>query len=149
MASSIIESHRENDEICYEEDVCKQKFLELLEEISFPKGILPVEIIEFGRNRTTGFVWMKLKNKKQHKFKQINKVVSYDREISFFVENGSISKLTGVKRKELFIWVRISSMFIEDPSSGNISFAVPGGLKAQLPISAFELEEDEKRNSKD
>ncbi|GMI72940.1 hypothetical protein like AT5G46230 [Hibiscus trionum] len=147
MASSVIESHKENGEVYYGEEVCKQKLLELLQEISFPKGILPVEIIELSWNPSTGFVWAKLKNKKQHKFKQINKLVWYDKEISLFVENGSrsIKKLTGVKGKELFIWVSVSTMSIEDPSSGNISFAFPGGFKVEFPISAFELEEDPKK----
>ncbi|MBA0868229.1 hypothetical protein Goshw_010586 [Gossypium schwendimanii] len=145
MPSSVTETHRENAEIYCGEDVCKQKFLELLEEISLPKGIVPVEIIEFGRNRSTGLVWMKLKNKKEHKFKRINKVVSYDREINFFIDNGGIKKLTGIKCKELFIWITISSMIIEDPSSGKISFTIPSGLKVHFPISAFELEEDDNK----
>ncbi|KAK6268482.1 hypothetical protein QUC31_012642 [Theobroma cacao] len=149
MASSkVTESHRENAEIYYGEDICKQKCLELLEEISLPKGIIPVEIVEFGRDRSTGFVWMKLKSKKEHKFKRINKVVSYDTEITFFAENGRVKKLTGIKSKELLIWVSISDMFIEDPSSGKIFFAVRSGVRAHFPISAFELEED-KKNSTD
>ncbi|XP_022720813.1 uncharacterized protein LOC111278453 [Durio zibethinus] len=150
MATQLIESHKENAEIYYGEDVCQLKSLELLEEISLPKGILPVEIVEFGRKRSTGFVWMKLKKKKEHKFKQINKLVSYNTEITFFAEKGGVKKVTGVKSKELFLWVSISDIFIEDPSSGKIFFAIPSGIRAHFPISAFELEEDkddDKNNS--
>lgn len=145
MATQLISSQKENAEIYHGEEICKQKSLEMLEEISLPKGVLPLvqlQIVELGRNRTTGFVWMKLKKKTEHKFKLINKLVSYDTEITFFAENGCIRKMTGVKSKELFFWVSVSDIFIEDSSPGKLFFAIPSGLKGDFPISAFELEED-------
>ncbi|GLT60060.1 hypothetical protein SLA2020_328460 [Shorea laevis] len=70
MASDeLIESHKENAEIYHGEDVCKQKSLEVLEEYSLPKGLVPTEIVEFGHNRSSSFVWMKNKAKKEHRFK--------------------------------------------------------------------------------
>ncbi|XVF87173.1 hypothetical protein PTKIN_Ptkin18bG0097800 [Pterospermum kingtungense] len=146
MATELIENHKENAEIYYGEDVCKQKSLEMLEEISLPKGVLPVETVEFGRNRSTGFVWMKLKKKKEHKFKLINKLVSYNTDITFFAENGRVRKMTGVKSKELFFWVSISDIFIDVSSPGKLFFGIPNGIKGHFPISAFELEDDKNEN---
>ena len=47
----------------------------------------------------------------------------------FFAENGHIKKMTSVKSKELFIWVSVSDIFIEDPSSGKLFFDIPSGQR--------------------
>ncbi|KAF8408916.1 hypothetical protein HHK36_004986 [Tetracentron sinense] len=149
MASQAVQSCRENAEIYHGDAICKQKSLELLEELSLPKGLLPLDnLIEVGYNRTAGFVWLKQKNKKQHKFLRINRMVSYDTEVSAFVENRRMRKLTGVKSKELLFWVSLSDIYIDDPSSGKITFGSPTGLSRTFPISAFELEDEADDKSK-
>ncbi|OMO65672.1 hypothetical protein COLO4_31076 [Corchorus olitorius] len=156
-SSEVIESERQNAEIYHGDEVCKQKCLEWLDEICLPKGVLPVpifEIVEFGRNRSTGYVWIKLKNKiKEHKFKPINRAVSYDSEITCYSEERRLKKVTGIKSKEMFIWITVSDIYIEDPSSGKIFFAIPSGMRGDFPVSAFEPEDvksniDDKKNSR-
>ncbi|CAK9166358.1 unnamed protein product [Ilex paraguariensis] len=123
------------------EALCKQKSRELLEKISLPTGLLPLEdFVEVGYNHTTGFVWVKQKKSKQHKFQAIGKSVFYDTEVTAFVEERKMKKLTGVKSKEILIWVTISEIYIDDPKSGKITFGTPTGISRSFPASAFEAE---------
>ncbi|XP_031256741.1 uncharacterized protein LOC116114746 [Pistacia vera] len=144
MTSQLIENHRDAAEIYHGEALCKQKICELLEELCLPKGLFPTEIVEFGCNRSSGFAWAKHKKQVQHKFKSINKNVSYDIEVAAYFEKRRLRNVTGVKSKELLLWpwITISSIFIEDPSSGKITFQVSNGMSRMLPTSAFELEEN-------
>nr|CAD1829388.1 unnamed protein product [Ananas comosus var. bracteatus] len=72
MASQTIESYREGAEIVHGDAVCKKKSIELLEELSLPKGLFPLEDIgEFGYNRAVGFIWLVQKKKREHTFKKI------------------------------------------------------------------------------
>ncbi|XP_043689194.1 uncharacterized protein LOC122640124 [Telopea speciosissima] len=144
MASQIIEKYRKNAEIYHGEALCKEKSIEILSQMELPKGLLPLkDMEEVGYNRETGFVWLKQKKSTEHVFRKVSKKVSYATEITAFVEPRKLKKLSGVKTKELFIWVSLSDIYIDDPSSGKITFMTPAGLSRSLPISAFELEEDE------
>lgn len=108
-----------------------------------PRGLLPLDdIVEVGHNESTGFVWLRQKNRKDHKFRAIGRNVSYDTEITAFVEDRKMKKLTGVKSKELLIWVTISDIYIQDPNSGKITFGTASGLSRTFPVSAFEEEEE-------
>ncbi|XP_010279635.1 PREDICTED: uncharacterized protein LOC104613500 [Nelumbo nucifera] len=143
MASQAIANYREKAEIYHGDSLCKEKSLQLLEEISLPKGLLPLDgMEEVGYNREAGFVWLKQRKGTQHTFKRIGKQVSYANEITAFVENHRMKKLTGVKSKELLIWVTLSDIYIDDPASGKISFKTPAGISRSFPVSAFELEEE-------
>ncbi|KAJ4831674.1 hypothetical protein Tsubulata_020887 [Turnera subulata] len=146
MGSQQIENHRENAEI-YSGDslLCKQKSTELLEEIRLPKGLLPLDdLTEVGYNRASGFVWLKQKKGKQHRFRAIGRTVSYDTEVTAFVGERRMRRLTGVKSKELLIWITISDIFVDDKDSGKITFANPSGISRSFPVSAFEVEEEKK-----
>ncbi|OIT04783.1 PREDICTED: uncharacterized protein LOC109223617 [Nicotiana attenuata] len=149
MATQVIENQRENAEVYTDPVICKQKSLELLKEINMPNGLLPLDdILEVGRNKETGFVWLKQKKAKEHKFKKIGKLVWYDTEVTAIVEDRRMKKLTGVKSKELLIWVTLSDISIQDPESKKITFATPAGLSRAYPVSAFEEEEVEKEEVK-
>ncbi|KAM4101196.1 hypothetical protein ACB094_05G125500 [Castanea mollissima] len=138
MSRQQVTNHREQAEIYHGEELCKQKSQDLLNEISLPKGLLPLtDVVEVGYNRTTGF-----KRKKEHRFRSIGRNVSYDNEVTAFVEDRRMKKLTGVKTKELLIWVSISDIYIDDPSSGKITFANPTGISRSFPVSAFELDNE-------
>ncbi|XP_043702845.1 uncharacterized protein LOC122653004 [Telopea speciosissima] len=144
MASQLIEKHRENAEIYHGDALCKQKSIELLIEMDLPKGLLPLnDMEEVGYNRQTGFVWLKQKKSTEHVFRKVSKKVSYAPDITAFVEPRKFKKLSGVKSKELLIWLTLSEIYIDDPSSGKITFMTPAGLSRSLPVSAFELEESE------
>ncbi|WOG83063.1 hypothetical protein DCAR_0102237 [Daucus carota subsp. sativus] len=141
--TSVIQDHRENAEIITDEALCKKKSKELLRSIALPTGLLPLnDIVEVGHNHETGFVWLKQKKKTEHLFRAIGRRTSYDTEVTAFVENRRMKKLTGVKTRELFIWVSLSDIRIDDPESGKITFGTPTGISRSFPVSAFEEEEE-------
>lgn len=147
-SQQLVETHRENAEIYTDPVICKVKSKELLEKIHMPKGLLPLDdLVEVGYNDESSFVWLRQKKRKDHKFRVIGRTVSYDTEITAFVEDGKMKKLTGVKSKELLIWVTISDIYIRDPDSGKISFGTPSGLSRTFPVSAFEEEEEEEKKN--
>ncbi|KAL3522862.1 hypothetical protein ACH5RR_015696 [Cinchona calisaya] len=139
----LVETNRENAEIFTDPSLCKVKSKELLEKINLPRGLLPLEdFVEVGYNESTGFVWLRQKKRKQHKFRAISRNVSYDTDITAFIEDRRMKRLTGVKSKELFIWVTISEISIQDPSSEKITFGTPSGISRSFPVNAFEEEEE-------
>ncbi|RZC53237.1 hypothetical protein C5167_012093 [Papaver somniferum] len=149
MASQLIENHRENAETYTGDEICKAKTLELLNEISLPNGLLPLEdIIEVGYNRSSGFVWLRQKKKKEHYFKSIGKPVSYAAEVTAFVEKLRMKKITGVKSKDTMLWVTLSDIYIDNPSSGKIVCKTPFGLSRTFPVSAFVVEETEEEKKR-
>ncbi|XP_059637633.1 uncharacterized protein LOC132279624 [Cornus florida] len=142
-SQEIIASQRENAEIYHGDDLFKEKSRELLERCSLPNGLLPLnDVVEVGYNESTGFVWLKQKNKKQHKFRSIDRSVTYDTEVTAFMEDRRMKRVTGVKSKELLIWLTVSDIFIDDPSSGKITFATPTGFSRTFPVSAFEVDDE-------
>ncbi|KAM0950471.1 hypothetical protein DsansV1_C04g0041751 [Dioscorea sansibarensis] len=141
MASQYIESHREGAEIVNGDATCKKKVVEVLKELGLPNGLFPLDDIqEFGYNRAGGFIWVVQKKKKEHTFKKIKQVVSYATKVTAYVEKGKMMKVTGVKTRELLLWLSVVEMYIEDPSSGKITFKTGTGLSDSFPLSAFELE---------
>ena len=147
MSSQLIENHRENAEMYSDPALCKEKSRELLQNMNLPKGLLPLdELIEAGYNESTGFVWLKQKNKKEHKFRSIGRTVAYDTEVTAFVEDRRMKKLTGVKSKELFIWVTVSDIYIEDPNSEKVTFKNQTGFSKTFPTKAVEDGEVDEEN---
>lgn len=141
MASQTIESHRQGAEIHHGDAVCKKKISEFLTELGLPNGLFPLDDIEeFGYNRSAGFIWIIQKKKKEHNFKKIKQVVSYATEVTAMVEKGKMTKITGVKTRELLLWLSVIDMYIEDPSSGKLTFKTGTGLSDSFPLAAFELE---------
>nr|GEY00741.1 hypothetical protein [Tanacetum cinerariifolium] len=84
------------------------------------------------------FLWVRKKKKSQHLFSEIGRKVSYDVEVTAFVEDGRMRNSTGVKSKELFIWVGISNIFVGDHNNGKITFATSSSLSRTFPVSAFQ-----------
>ena len=101
-------------------DICQEKSKCFLTDMGLPNGLLPLEdMVECGYVKDTGFVWLKQKKKTEHKIK----------------------KLTGVKTKELLIWVTLSDIYVADPHTGNITFKTTTGLSRSFPVAAFEVQE--------
>ncbi|KAI5326292.1 PREDICTED: unknown [Prunus dulcis] len=138
------------DELYHGDGICQEKSKKLLTEISLPNGLLPLkDMEECGYVKETGFVWLKQKKSTTHKFEKIGKLVSYAPEVTAYVENGKIKKLTGVKTKELLVWVSLSDIYVDDPPTGKITFKTPSGLFRTFPASAFENEEAANKDVKD
>ncbi|KAE8720928.1 putative Aproteint domain-containing protein [Hibiscus syriacus] len=81
-----------------------------------------------------------LEQEHHHKFEKIGKLVSYATEVTAVVEKNKIKKLTGVKTKELLVWITLSDIYVDDPPTGKITFQTPAGLHRSFPVSAFEIE---------
>nr|GFB19811.1 hypothetical protein [Tanacetum cinerariifolium] len=64
--------------------------------------------------------------------------VSYDVEVTAFVEDRRMRNLTGVMSKELLIWVGILDIFVGDHNNGKITFATSSGLSLTFLVSAFQ-----------
>ncbi|XP_008787182.1 uncharacterized protein LOC120111074 [Phoenix dactylifera] len=141
MASQTIESYRQGAEVHRGDDLCRTKSIQLLEELGLPRGLFPLENVEeFGYNRAAGFMWLVHKKKKEHTFKKIKQTVSYATEVTAFVEQRKLKKITGVKTKELLLWLSVVEVYIDDPSTEKITFKTGTGLSDSFPVSAFELE---------
>uniref|UniRef100_A0A0D9WV06 F-box protein AT5G49610-like beta-propeller domain-containing protein n=1 Tax=Leersia perrieri TaxID=77586 RepID=A0A0D9WV06_9ORYZ len=139
MASQI-ESHRSGAEIVNGDDICRKKTIGLLEELGLPKGFLPLEDIqEFGFNRETGFMWLVQKKKNQHTFKKIKETVSYATEVTAFVEKGKLKKITGVKAKELLIWLSVVEVYVTEASPEKVTFKTGTGITDTFDAAAFAL----------
>ncbi|WVZ61561.1 hypothetical protein U9M48_011417 [Paspalum notatum var. saurae] len=144
MASQAIESHRAGAEVVTSGDtVCRKKSVELLEELGLPKGLLPmVDIQEFGYNRATGFMWLvQGKKKVEHTFKKIKQTVSYTAEVTAFVEKGKLKKITGVKTKELMLWLSVVEVYVPEASPEKITFKTGTDLSDTFDAAAFALRE--------
>ncbi|KAI3448467.1 hypothetical protein Pfo_005132 [Paulownia fortunei] len=124
------------------DDICQVKSKFLLTEMGLPNGLLPLhDMEECGYVKETGFVWLKQKKKCEHKFDKIGRLVQYAKEVTAYVEPNKIKNLTGVKTKELLVWLNISEIYVDDPPTGKITFKSPTGLSRSFPVSAFEIEE--------
>ncbi|KAK4801816.1 hypothetical protein SAY86_000019 [Trapa natans] len=144
--STITEEIRANAEVYYGDEICQEKSKFLLKEVGLPNGLLPLEDMEeCGYVKETGFVWLKQRKKSSHKFEKIDRLVNYAPEITAYVEKSKIKKLTGVKTKELLVWVTLCDIFVDDPPTGKITFKTPSGLYRTFPVSAFEVEEAPKK----
>ncbi|KAK1299433.1 hypothetical protein QJS10_CPB14g00463 [Acorus calamus] len=143
-AELTIDAQRVDAEIYNGDALCRKKSMDLLREISLPLGLLPLEDIEeVGLNRSTGFVWLRQKKRKDHLFRKIGRWTSYGTEITAVVENRRMKKITGVKVKELLIWVSLSDIYIDDPASEKVTFQTPTGLSRSFPATAFDVDEAE------
>ncbi|KAG7024027.1 hypothetical protein SDJN02_15056, partial [Cucurbita argyrosperma subsp. argyrosperma] len=130
------------------DEICQEKSKELLKEIGLPNGLLPLKDMRrmWDRERNR-YVWLKQRKNTTHKFEKIGKLVSYATEVTAVVEKNKIKKLTGVKTKELLIWVSLSDIYVDDPPTGKITFQTPAGLFRTFPVSAFQVEEPLKQVS--
>ncbi|KAL6349091.1 hypothetical protein AAG906_033747 [Vitis piasezkii] len=148
MASTIRsqEDQRAGAEIVYGSEACFNHSISLLEELGFPKGVLPLQdLVECGRVRETGFVWMKQKAPYEHFFTGTNTRVSYSMEVTAYVEKFKMKKMTGIKSKQVFLWVPITEMSIDDPASQKIHFKTPVGIGKAFPLVAFMTEEEKQK----
>ncbi|KAL2543770.1 hypothetical protein Fot_13003 [Forsythia ovata] len=146
MASKKSQANqRAGAEIVHGEEECYQHSIEQLEELGFPRGVLPLkDLVECGRVRETGFVWMKQKAPYEHFFVGSNTLVSYATEVTAYVEKGRMKKMTGVKSKQLLLWVPIVEMSIEESDAKKIYFKTPMGIGRSFPVTAFMSPEEKK-----
>lgn len=141
--SLVSEDLHSKAEVYYDHEICEVKSRSLLREFGLPGGLLPLkDITECGFVEATGFVWIKQKREVHHWFDKVGRKVRYGREITAQVEKFRIKKLTGVKTKEMMVWISVSEAYAcDDAPAGKITFKTPAGLVRAFPASAFELED--------
>lgn len=147
--SMVSEEIKAKAEYYHGDEICQEKSKFLLKEMGLPNGLLPLkDIEECGYVKDTGFVWLKQKKSHTHKFEKIGKLASYATEVTAYVEPGKIKKLTGVKTKELLLWIQLSDIYLDDPPTDRITFKTPTGLFRTFPVSAFQLQDEPPKDSK-
>ncbi|KAJ1688850.1 hypothetical protein LUZ63_013005 [Rhynchospora breviuscula] len=135
---------RAGAEMIYGAEECYNHSMELLKALGFPEGVMPLKNLdEAGLVRETGFVWMKQKAPYEHLFKGTNTKVRYDTEVTAYVEDGKMKKMTGVKSKQMLLWVPIVEMSVEEGKK--IYFKSAVGIGRSFPASAFADEVNTKR----
>lgn len=136
-ASTMIETQSKGAEI-YHGEACKERLGKLLEEFSVPKGVFHFgQIEEIGLNRSTGFFWLRQKEKTEHCFPSLGSLV-YDEEITSFIEPSHMKNITGLQGKQLFIRASINDVHVGVPSRDMIKFTSSIGLSRDQLISNFE-----------
>ncbi|KAJ3682150.1 hypothetical protein LUZ60_014723 [Juncus effusus] len=134
---------RAGAEIIYGSENCYNHSMELLHALGFPDGVMPLKNLdECGLVRETGFVWMKQKEPYEHFFKGTNTKVRYDSEVTAYVEDGKMKKMTGVKSKQMMMWIPIVEMSVEE--GDKIYFKSIVGIGKSFPFAAFGEEEEKK-----
>ncbi|RZC48711.1 hypothetical protein C5167_017139 [Papaver somniferum] len=140
--SQIIEEVRSKAVVYTGDEIGQEKCKFVLTEVGLPNGLLPLrDIIECGHVEETGFVWLKQKKKTEHRFEKVGSLVSYASEVTAYVEKNRIRKLTGVKARELLLWVTLTEIYVDDPPTGKITFKSSLGLSKQQPTAAFQIED--------
>ncbi|KAL6144264.1 hypothetical protein ACLB2K_054959 [Fragaria x ananassa] len=146
---ALVEDKRAGAVIVHGAQECYQQSIDLLEEMGFPKGVFPLkDLVECGRVKETGFVWMKQKAPYEHYFVGSNTRASYETEVTAYVEKGRMKKMTGIKSKLVFLWVPITEMIMEEPSTMKITFKTPMGIGRYFPVTAFMTEEENQKYMK-
>ncbi|CAN6329441.1 unnamed protein product [Urochloa humidicola] len=141
MTLTIPADVRAKAEIYVGDAAGQEKTRFLLEETGLPSGLLPLkDIIECGYVEETGFVWLKQRRKVDHYFAKAGRHVSYGAEVSAIAEKGRLKKITGVKAKEMLIWVTLHEICVDDPPQGKLHCKAIGGLSRSFPVEAFEAD---------
>ncbi|CAL0300140.1 unnamed protein product [Lupinus luteus] len=143
MSLVIPDEVKARAEIYHGDELGQVKSKELLAEVGLPNGLLPLkDIEECGYDRESGFVWLIQKKSSTHKFQKIDRLATYAPHVTATVEFGKIKKLTGVKVKELLIWLTLNEIFLDEANSEQITFKSFAGISRTFPVSAFVVDEN-------
>ncbi|KAI3994696.1 hypothetical protein MKX01_002312 [Papaver californicum] len=147
--SMMIEEMKPKAEVYHGPEICKEKVKEFLKLHELPNGLLPLhDIDECGFVRETGYYWFKRKYKLEYKFENLDRLVSYAPEVTGYAQNKKFKKVTGIKTKELLIWITVNELSVsgddkddKKKSESKITFKTPTGLYRSFPVSYFTVEE--------
>ena len=96
------------------------------------------DIEEVRHNCESGFVWMLQKKKNEHMFNKLNQTVSYDTEVTAFVEKGKMKKVTGVKIEDLYSLVEV---YVDESSADKVTIKTDTGLSETHDAPVFAVGE--------
>ncbi|KAK2997725.1 hypothetical protein RJ639_026244 [Escallonia herrerae] len=103
----------------------------LLEEIGQPFGLPLAEVIEVGPPGTCGCC---KQGRNTTNLRMINDLVSYDTEISGYIEKKQIKKLKGVKAKEPMLCPPAGEIATSEPLAGKIHSKSIAGITRSFPV---------------
>lgn len=107
---------------------------DLLPEYGLPKGILPNAVDSYNISPTDGAFTVQLKRPCYVKFE--DQTVYYSKNIKGKLSYGSVSDVSGIQAKELFLWLSVTGMDM-DSGSDMLEFHV-GALSKKLPADMFQ-----------
>uniref|UniRef100_A0A0E0R1F3 DUF538 family protein n=1 Tax=Oryza rufipogon TaxID=4529 RepID=A0A0E0R1F3_ORYRU len=135
-AAAEVGKEREGAEVVSGAVECFKQSMELMRALGFPEGMMPLRgLEECGLVRETGFVWMRQKAPYEHYFRGTGTRVRYDVEVTAFVEEGRMKRMTGVRSKQLMLWVPIVEMSLD--GADRVYFKSNVGIGRSFPASAF------------
>ncbi|KAL5209683.1 hypothetical protein ABZP36_005306 [Zizania latifolia] len=107
---------------------------DLLPKYGLPKGLIPDSVASYTFDETTGdfeihlagtcYVWFG------------SHLVYYEKTVSGRLHYGTITNLSGIQAKKLFLWVSVTGI-VAHPDKGTIEFQV-GFISEALPASQFD-----------
>ncbi|KAL6960214.1 hypothetical protein U1Q18_025567 [Sarracenia purpurea var. burkii] len=106
---------------------------DLLPQYGFPKGLIPNAVKSYSISPDGSFS-VELD---RPCYVQFDELVFYDKEIRGKLRYGSVSDVSGIQAKKLFLWLSVTGMTL-DSDSGMIEFHV-GALSQKLPAKQFEV----------
>jgi hypothetical protein len=106
---------------------------DLLPDYGFPKGILPNNIASYTIS-PSGYFTLHLQSPCYVRFS--GQLVYYDTFVSGTLTYGSVSGVSGIQAKILFVWLPVTGMKV-DSRSGMLEFFV-GALSKKLPANQFQ-----------
>ncbi|KAL6642821.1 hypothetical protein ACP70R_021002 [Stipagrostis hirtigluma subsp. patula] len=137
-AAAAVSKEREGAEIITGAEECFAHSKELLKALGFPGGVMPLRgLEECGLVRETGFVWMRQRAPYEHYFKGTGTRVRYDAEVTAYVEEGRMKRMTGVRSKQMMLWVPIVEMSLDGAARDRIYFKSNVGIGRSFPAAAF------------
>ena len=134
---------REGAEVITGAEACYAHSKELLKGLGFPGGVMPLRgLDECGLVRETGYVWMRQGKAYEHHFRATGTRVRYDAEVTAYVEEGRMKRMTGVRSKQMLMWVPIVEMSLVD-GGARVYFKSSVGIGRSFPAAAFADEDEE------
>lgn len=135
---------REGAEVITGAEACYAHSKQMLKALGFPGGVMPLRgLEECGWVRETGFVWMRQKAPYEHYFRGTATRVRYDAEVTAYVEEGRMKRMTGVRSKQVMLWVPIVEMSLDGDKRDKVYFKSNVGIGRSYPASAFPDEDEE------
>jgi hypothetical protein len=147
-STGAVSKEREGAEVITGAEACYAHSKEMLQALGFPGGVMPLRALEeCGLVRETGFVWMRQKAPYEHYFRGTGTRVRYDAEVTAYVEDGRMKRMTGVRSKQVMLWVPIVEMSLEGAARDKIYFKSNVGIGRSFPAAAFADEEGDEDKS--
>ena len=78
-------------------------------------------------------MWLRQPRKVDHYFSKAGRHVMYGAEVSAVGDKGRLRKITGVKAKEMLLWMTLHEICVEELHCKAIE-----GLSSSFPVEAFD-----------